>query len=55
VQGFTSDQRFKLSEIVEINNDDELQLILISGDTVFMGIFDYDSKEVSDFIKKNTP
>jgi hypothetical protein len=55
VQGFTSDQRFKLSEIVEINEDNDLQLILSNGDTIFMGIFDYDSKEVNDFINKNTP
>jgi hypothetical protein len=55
VQGFTTDYSFKLTDIVEISDKEELRLILNTGDTILMGIYDYDSKEVYDFINKNTP
>jgi len=55
VQGFSSDYRFKLSEIKEINNDNELLLIFNNSDTIFMGVYDYNAKEVYEFINENTP
>ena len=55
VHGFSSDHNFKLSDIKEINSDKEMRLILNNGDTIFMGPYNYNRKEVYDFINKNTP
>ena len=55
MQGFSSDYRFKLSDIKEINSDKELLLIFTNNDTIFMGVYDYNATEVYDFINKNTP
>jgi len=55
MQGFSSDYRFKLSDIKEINNEKELLIIFNNDDTLYLGVYDYDEKEVYDFINKNTP
>lgn len=55
VQGFSSDFHFKLSEIKEINSEKDMLLILENGDTVSLGIYNYDQKEVYDYINNNTP
>ena len=55
MQGFSSDYRFKLSDIKEINNQKELLIIFTNDDTLHMGVYDYNEKEVIDFINKNTP
>ncbi len=55
VHGFSSNNYFKISEIKEINSDKDLEIILFNGDTISLSPYNYDSKEVYDFINKNTP
>jgi len=55
VHGFTSDNHFKLSEIKEINSEKEMLLILENSDTISLGPYNYNRKEVYDYINKNTP